>query len=242
VLQRSVIEPRTGIEFALIGAGTFRMGTPESEQGREAVEVLRTVTISRPFYLGRHEVTQQQWRAMMGSNPSAFQDCGPRCPVEGVTWWDVQEFLSRLNDRGGPHYRLPTEAEWEYACRAGGSKPFGHTDSLSSRDANIHGSYPYNAPKGTFRKKPLPVGSFPANPWGLYDMSGNVWEWIQDSFCPYAPGPLTDPLASCDSDRRLIRGGSWLFDGSSARCGLRYTHRPQDKGYSLGFRVAMDAQ
>jgi len=239
-LPRAFTEPRTGIEFALIAAGTFRMGTPEAELGREDVEVLRTVTISRPFYLGRHEVTQGQWQAIMGWNPSAFQDCGPRCPVEDVTWFDVQEFVARLNAGGGPLYRLPTEAEWEYACRANGNQPFGHTASLSSRDANINGSYPYNAPKGTFRKKPLPVGSFPANPWGLHDMSGNVWEWLQDPFCPYAEGPGSDPIGTCESDRRVIRGGSWLFDANSARCGLRYTHRPQDKGYSLGFRIAMD--
>jgi formylglycine-generating enzyme required for sulfatase activity len=239
-LPRRFTEPRSGTEFALIAPGTFRMGTPDDEQGREAVEVLRTVTISRGFYLGRHEVTQGQWRSIMGSNPSAFQDCGPRCPVEGVTWFDVQEFLSQLNARGGPHYRLPTEAEWEYACRASGSEPFGHRATLSSRDANINGTYPYNAPQGTFRRTPLPVGSFPANPWGLYDMSGNVWEWLQDPFCPYPDGPATDPVGTCESDRRVIRGGSWLFDGASARCGLRYTHRPQDKGYSLGFRLAMD--
>lgn len=231
----------TGMRFRRIDAGTFTMGTPDSETLREPQEVLHAVTISRAFYLGEAEVTQREWTRVMGSNPSHFQDCGPGCPVEGVSWSDVQAFIDRLNRLSTPGFRLPTEAEWEYACRAGGSAAFGARGTLSSRDANINGNYPYQAPVGVFRRRPTPVRRFPANRWHLYDMSGNVWEWVQDEHCPYATGPVTDPVGACGSDRRVIRGGSWAFDGGSARCGTRYTHRPQDTGYSLGFRVARES-
>jgi len=233
-------DPVAGIEFIRLPPGTFRMGTPPAELGREPQEVVHEVTLTHGFALGKYEVTQAQWTRVMGANPSQFESCGPSCPVERVNFDDVAEFIRRLNERAGPGYRLPTEAEWEYACRAGGTEAFGHSASLSSRDANIDGNFPYNAPKGTARGKTIPVGYFPANAWGFFDMSGNVWEWTADWHCPYPDGAVTDPVGSCSSEFRVIRGGSWKFDGNSARCGLRYTHRPQDLGYSLGFRIAHD--
>jgi formylglycine-generating enzyme required for sulfatase activity len=233
-------DPVTNMEFVLIRPGSFQMGTPLYESQREQGETLHTVRLTRAFYLGRYEVTQGEWLKVMGENPAYFKDCGTRCPVESVSWTDVQEFLTRLNARSRSGFRLPTEAEWEFACRAGASEAFGRSSTLSSRDANIHGEYPYNAPKGSFRGRPMPAGYFAPNAWGLYDMSGNVWEWTGDAHCPYPPGPVTDPIGTCDSPLRVIRGGSWLFDGASARCGLRYTHRPQDDGYSLGLRLARD--
>ena len=241
-IAESVRDPHTGMEFVLIRPGTFQMGTPPEEAQREAQEVPHAVRLTKAFYMGRHEVTQAQWMKVMGTNPSHFQSCGPACPVEQVTFFDVEEFIRRLNAASGPGFRLPTEAEWEYACRAGSSEPFGRTASLSSRDSNINGNYPYNAPQGTFRQSPTTVGTFPSNAWGLFDMSGNVWEWVQDRHCPYGQGPVTDPIGQCESPHRVIRGGSWLFDGASARCGLRYTHRPQDKGYSLGVRLVRDVE
>jgi sulfatase modifying factor 1 len=232
-------DPVTGMRFNLVRPHTYRMGTPSDEQGREAQEAQHEVTISRAFYLGAYEVTQAQWTRVLGSNPSHFQLCAT-CPVESVNWHDVQRFIARLNAISGQGFRLPSEAEWELACRAGGTRPFGATDVMTSQFANINGNYPYNGPKGTFRERPVPVGSFAGNAWHFFDMSGNVWEWTQDEHCRYPAGPVTDPMGACGSPVRVIRGGSWLFDGNSARCGARHTHRPQDKGYSLGVRLAHD--
>jgi formylglycine-generating enzyme required for sulfatase activity len=231
----------TGMEFVLVRPQVFQMGTPASEPGRESQEALHVVELTRPYYLARHEVTQAQWERVMGNNPSHFAGCA-RCPVERVNFHDVEAFIAKLRELTHEPYRLPTEAEWELGCRAGGSLPFGDRTSLSSRDANIDGNFPYNAPQGTARERTTTVGWFAANAWGLYDMSGNVWEWVQDWHCPYPTGRATDPVGACDSPYRVIRGGSWKFDGNSARCGVRYTHRPQDLGYSLGFRLARDVQ
>ncbi len=233
------VEPVTGMRFNLVQAQTFTMGTPEGEAGREPQEARHQVTISRRFYLGAYEVTQADWTRVLGSNPSHFQPC-ETCPVENVNLSDVQRFIDRLNSISTFGFRLPTEAEWEMACRAGGTRPFGFTDEMTSRFGNINGNYPYNGPKGTFRQKTLPVGSFAGNAWRFFDMPGNVWEWTADEPCPYPPGPATDPVGACGSPLRVIRGGSWLFDGNSARCGARHTHRPEDKGYSLGVRLAHD--
>ncbi len=233
-------EPVTGMRFNLVQPQTFTMGTPPGEPGRDAQEVQHAVTISRAFYLGAYEVTQAQWTRVLGSNPSRFQSC-LACPVENVSWYDVRRFIERLNATSTPGFRLPTEAEWEMACRAGGTLAFGATDVMTSQFGNINGNYPYNGPKGTFRQRTLPVGTFAGNAWQFFDMSGNVWEWTADEPCPYPPGPVTDPAGACHSPLRVIRGGSWAFDGNSARCGTRYTHRPEDKGYSLGIRLAHDA-
>jgi formylglycine-generating enzyme required for sulfatase activity len=232
------IEPWTRMTFVRLAPGTFRMGTPPGEAQREPQETPHTVRLTKSVYLASYEVTEEQWIRVMGSNPSHFQPC-PSCPVERVSFVEVERFIDRLNRTATPGFRLPTEAEWEYACRAGGTLPFGARASLGSNDANIDGDYPYGAPQGIARGRTVPVGSFPPNAWGLYDMSGNVWEWTGDWHCPYA-GDATDPVGRCDSGLRVIRGGSWKFDGGSARCGLRYTHRPQDSGYSLGLRLAHD--
>lgn len=222
-------DPLSGMRFVLIPAGTFQMGTPAGERHREAQERLHQVTLSRGFYLGVREVTQAQWWGVMGVNPSHFSGC-PDCPVEGVTYFDVQAFIRQLNAASAwPGFRLPTEAEWEYACRAGGTRAFGASDVLAKDAANVDGT------------RTLPAGSRPANRFGLFDMSGNVWEWTADDHCEYPAGTVTDPLGRCASGRKVIRGGSWRFAADSARCGLRYTHRPRDRGFSLGVRLAHDA-
>ncbi|MGE0884556.1 MAG: formylglycine-generating enzyme family protein [Blastocatellales bacterium] len=238
------IEPNIGMKFVLIPAGSFRMGTPLTEPERESNETPHKVRLTRAFYLGAYEVTQGQWEKVMGNNPSHFNNCGSDCPVERVNYYDVQHFIEKLQKLSGNfRFRLPTEAEWEYACRAGTKTPFNTGNKLTTNQANYNGRFPYNRnPKGQNREKTLPVGSFPPNAWGLYDMHGNVWEWCQDWFCPYPKRAVFDPVGNCQTELKVIRGGSWAFNAQSARSGLRYTHRPQDLGYSLGFRLVREIE
>jgi len=228
---RTVADAATGMTFVELPAGRFTMGSSQDEKDRQPDESLHDVEITRPFLLSRFETTQQEWRAVMGTNPSHFSECGPRCPVENVTFVDVQQFIAKLNERaGGLRYRLPTEAEWEYACRAGTTAAYSSGEVLTPAQANYKS------------KATQAVGSFPLNPWGLADMHGNVWEWTADWYGPYSDNPTAniDPHGPAAGDKRVIRGGSWYFDADSARCALRYTHRPQDKGFSLGVRLAAD--
>ena len=234
-------DPVTGSRFIRFEPATFEMGTPDDEPGRQPDEQQHRVQLTIAFYLADTEVTQAQWTRIMGENPSYFHGCGPACPVERVSWHDVQRFIHRLNARGsGGGYRLPTEAEWEFACRGGAVHPFGDSRVLSSRIANVHGHHPYRAPRGPHRGRTTPVREFGPNRLGLFDMAGNVWEWVQDEYCPYGVEPVTDPVRACDGARRVLRGGSWSFDAGSARCGSRYAHRPEDGGSGVGFRLAHD--
>jgi len=250
----AVVEPWTGITLVEVPAGRFTMGTPSSEAGRNEDEMVHDVELTRSFLLGRFEVTQQEWRTVMGNAPSHFAACGSRCPVENVSFDEVQQFMARLNARTTTasaqavrlRFRLPSEAEWEYACRANTTGPFSTGENVTTAQANYNGTFPYppagKAAAGDFRKQPVAVGSFPFNPLGLADMHGNVWEWTADWYGPYSEihAANIDPRGAAGSDKRVIRGGSWAFDGNSARCGLRYTHAPKDRGYSLGFRVAAE--
>jgi len=238
-------DPWTGMIFVELPPGRFTMGSASDETGRNDDEALHDVEITRPFLLGQNEVTQQEWRTVMGTAPSHFSSCGPRCPVENINYFDVQKFLEKLNAHPPQtlRYRLPTEAEWEYACRARTTGPFSTGENLTTAQANYNGRQPYGSfPAGDFRQKTTPVGTFPLNPWGLADMHGNVWEWTSDWYGPYSEvrAANIDPRSGPSGEKRVIRGGSWFFDANSARCALRYTHAPQDKGFSLGFRVAAD--
>jgi len=229
------VEPSTGMAFVNVASGRFVMGSPADEPGREAQERQHDVTVSRPFWLGAFEVTERQWQQVMGGNPSRFRG-DDRRPVESVTWFEVQDFLARLTKRSAAdRFRLPTEAEWEYACRAGTTTAYAAGPVLTHEQANFAQS-----PELAAGGQTATVGSFPPNAWGLYDMPGNVWEWTADEHCPYPDGPSTDPSPSCGSPLKVIRGGSWYFGADSARCALRYTHRPQDRGFSLGFRVVRE--
>ena len=217
-----------GIEFVLIPAGQFMMGSDKGDPNETSVHEVR---ISRPFCLGKYEVTQGQWQAVMGSNPSRFQD-DANLPVEKVSWLDVQEFIQRLNaQEGGTPYRLPTEAEWEYAVRAGSTTAYYFGDD--ARQLQKYAWYEENAEGRTH-----PVGQKQPNAWGLYDMSGNVWEWVQDWYSnTYSSEAVTDPQGPALGSHRVLRGGGWLHDPWFFRSSLRSHTVPETRGANVGFRL-----
>src|SRR5262245_37907136 len=221
-----------GMELVRIPAGEFMMG---SDADRQDEKPLHQVTISKPFYLGKYEVTQAQWQEVMGTNPSHFKG-DPNRPVERVSWKMVQEFISKLNTREGHTlYRLPTEAEWEYAARAGSTTKyhFGDDDALLEQYA----WYSKND-KGTTH----PVGQLKPNAWGLYDMMGNVWEWVQDWRGPYAAGQQVDPQGPATGNARGYRGGGWGYPSIRCRVAFRSYDSPDYVYGTHGFRLAMTAQ
>lgn len=237
-------EPRTGMEFAYVPAGRYRIGSPPDEPGHESQESLHDVELGRGFWIARHEVTQAQWAAVMPPPRRGFARPDAEAPVENVDWYEatrLAELLSR--SAAGERFRLPTEAEWEVACRAGTSTAYSTGDWLGSDQANYDGRYPLpGQPRGEFRDRTLAPGSFPPNAWGLHDLHGNVWEWTLDDHCPYPAGVARDPLGRCATGLKVIRGGSYLFNADSARCAVRYTHAPRDFGPSLGFRLVREAR
>jgi formylglycine-generating enzyme required for sulfatase activity len=223
-----------GMEFVLIPAGSFQMGADRNfEEASDDETPQHRVTISRPFYLGKTEVTQAQWTAVMGNNPSKFK--GRTNPVEQVSWDDVQEFIRRLNRKEGTDkYRLPTEAEWEYAARAGTTSAYSFGD-----DASYLGRYAWY--DGNSGDRPHPVGQKPPNAWGLHDMHGNVWEWVQDWYDGnyYGRSPSTDPRGPSSGSSRVYRGGSWIYDAAYCRSANRYSYWPDYRYDNLGFRLAL---
>ena len=221
-----------GMEFVLIEAGTFEMVSPATEEGRDNNERLHRVTLSQPFYLGKYEVTQGQWEAVMGSNPAAFSACGPMCPVEEVSWADAQAFIATLNRREGVEtYRLPTEAEWEYAARAGTQTAYHFGDAASQL-----GTYAWYWDNSNRRTHP--VGQKRPNAWGLYDMHGNVWEWTADWYGPYPAGSVTDPRGPSTGTSRVHRGGSWRNIAPNCQVANRSGWPAGDGFNGLGFRLA----
>lgn len=219
------------LELVWIPAGSFLMGSPESEQGRENDEgPQHEVTISAGFWMGKHEVTQEQWVAVMGINSAHFLD--RKNPVERVSWNDCQEFIRRLSAKvGGKKFRLPTEGEWEYACRAGGTASFCFGD-----DTKQLGEYAWIDVNSGGRTRP--VGQKKPNAWGLYDMHGNVWEWCQDLHAPYAPGKQTDPTGAVSGANRVIRGGCWVSLPHCCRSAQRTFDTPDYASQVVGVRLA----
>jgi formylglycine-generating enzyme required for sulfatase activity len=216
------------IKFAYCPPGSFMMGSPTSEADRSEDEDQVQVRISKGFWMGQTEVTQGQWAAVMGSNPSNFK--GNDLPVEMVSWDDAQAFITKLNQSlpltGGWKYALPTEAQWEYACRAGTESAFHFGDTLNGKEANCDGNNPYGtSTKGPYLEKTVKVGSYAANAWGLYDMHGNVWEWCADSLDFFVPF-------------RVFRGGSWRGNAQNCRAANRTRFTPAIRFNYLGFRVA----
>ena len=215
-------------QFSLIPAGTFQMG---SENGRSNERPVHTVTLTRSFYMQRTPVTQGQWREIMGENPSWFSDCGDTCPVEQVSWNDAQAFIQALNQRyPGRNYRLPTEAEWEYAARAGTTGDYGGTGVLDDM-----GWYSGNSGGRTH-----PVALKQPNAFNLYDMHGNVWEWVQDWYSAtyYSISPGVDPTGPTTGSDRVLRGGSWFVSASLARSAFRVSRAPSVRSNGGGFRLA----
>jgi formylglycine-generating enzyme required for sulfatase activity len=227
--------------FRLIKPGTFWMGSPSSEAGRyEDREARHQVTLTKPFWLADTTVTQALWLSVLDNNPSHFAN-DLNNPVENVSWNDAQEFIQTLNNQiGGSAARLPTEAQWEYACRAGTNTPFSFGSQITPEQVNYHGEYPYaNGKKGLFREVTVPVKSLPVNPWGLYEMHGNVWEWCNDSWLAgLGSESVTDPENDEAGARRVIRGGSWDNRGGSARSASRFHFSPDYRGSNLGLRLS----
>ena len=217
-----------GMEFVWIPAGRFLMGSPMDEEGRDRYERQHQVWISEGFWLGKYEVTQGEWETFVGSNPSAYTDCGPRCPVENVSWHDTQAFIRRLNKResGSGHvYRLPTEGEWEYAARAGTSGiRYGELDEIAW--------YSDNSGDRTH-----PVGQKRGNAWGLHDMLGNVWEWTGDWYGKYPSGSVRDPQGPRSGSYRVRRGGGWNGSARYVRSAGRYNIAPGYPINGIGFRL-----
>ena len=244
------------MRLVLIPAGKFTMGSPDSEANRSADEgPQHEVTISKPFYMGVHEVTQEQYQQVMGTNPSFFK--GAANPVERVSWDDAMEFCRKLSEKTGRKVTLPTEAQWEYACRAGTTTAFNTGDELKASQANADFTAaanpgPWEKALAWVRKvlrikaktvgaETLPVGGFPPNGFGLYDMHGNIWEWCADWYGEgyYANANNTDPTGPASGSMRVLRGGGWSDHPSICRSAFRNWGDPDARFCYFGFRVAV---
>jgi formylglycine-generating enzyme required for sulfatase activity len=247
-----------GMKFAVLPAGKFMMGSPASEKDRGDDEDQHEVTITKECVIGVYEETQGQYERIMGNNPSCFTPTGlgkgkiktketSRHPVECVSWLQAVEFCKKLGEtadekQAGHSYRLPTEAEWEYACRAGTTSALHLGDVVDSHQANFNGLSPYGAGRGgSFLRRTTPGGEYPANAFGLYDMHGNVMEWCSDWYDPlyYANSPKEDPAGPTNGKERVTRGGAWSNSGKACRSAVRTKLAPDLSHYGLGFRVVM---
>jgi len=240
-----------GMEFVRVPSGSFTMGSPASESGRSSDEVQRRVTIGYEFYLGKHEVTIAHWKKLMGDLPEGMKTgldakflTSEKQPVVRISWNDAKGFIDKLNSQNdGYTYRLPSEAEWEYASRAGNATPFGLGDgsSLSSSQANFDGTRPYGkGSKGKYLERTTSVGSYKPNAWGLYDMHGNVSEWVEDIWSDGQTGLPTDGSANLtrgDASQRIQRGGSWNDGGEGLRSADHFFSPPANRSTYTGFRL-----
>jgi len=243
-----------GMKLIYVPAGEFDMGSPGGEEARDADEDLHRARVNDPFYLGIYEVTQAEYQQVMGKNPSSCSPTGAtrytaadtsRFPVESVSCQDAVEFCRRLSELADEKlanrtYRLPIEAEWEFACRAGKMTPFHFGSTLNGQQANCNGQYPYGTGiKGPYLARPTTVGSYTPNAFGLYDMHGNVWEWCADAYGDYQVGsPTDDPKGPETDSNRVLRGGGWSFRSQYCRSAFRDRYSPLGRISYLGFRVA----
>jgi formylglycine-generating enzyme required for sulfatase activity len=247
----TVLENTLKMKLTLIPPGEFQMGSPADEASRGTDESLHRVKITHPFFLGVYEVTQGEWEGLMGRQPSYFSQGGDgkesvsdldttRFPVENVSWEEATEFCRRLSKREGKPYRLPTEAEWEYACRAGTTTEFHFGRSLNGNEANVDGNYPYGTiTTGKSLGRTEQVGSYIANAFGLYDMHGNVWEWCSCWYGEYPNIARVDPMGPSDGSLRGDRGGGWYNAAVNCRTALRGKNAPSNRGGDVGFRLAL---
>ena len=237
------------MEFVLIPAGPFKMGSPPDEPGRKSNELEHEVTIDRPFYMQTTEVTVKQWRAVMGTRFFFKKKGTDHMPVVKVSWDDCIEFIGKLNALGEGFYRLPTEAEWEYACRGGNTSAYGWGDTIDCSKA----MYANNTLKtdvcvksvqssGLPTDQPAPVKHYPPNAFGLYDMQGNVWEWCQDWYGPYGKDAVKDPKGPKSGSDKVRRGGSWYGPGTRCRCANRNFSHPANRYQTTGFRLVREAK
>jgi sulfatase modifying factor 1 len=217
------------IEMVIVPGGKFTMGCT-AEQGSDCFDYEKpthTVTLNS-YYIGKYEITQAQWESVMGSNPSNFRGCA-NCPVENVSWNDVQDFISRLNAKTGKKYRLPTEAEWEYAARGG----------KLSKGYKYAGSNDIEAVAWYDENKSHPVGQKFPNELEIYDMSGNVWEWSSDWFGSYGSSASSNPKGSDSGSQRVLRGGCWYHNANNCRLSFRYANSPDFRNIDIGFRLIL---
>jgi len=224
-----------GLEYAFrwCPPGTFMVGNPASGADRDNDETQHQVTLTSGFWMLETEVTQQMWESVMGNNPSYFK--GGNLPVEQVSWNDCQEFVKKLNDMkvapAGYKFSLPTESQWEYACRAGTTTAYHFGDTLTQQQANFG--------QGGDTDKTKDVGSYPSNAWGLKDMHGNVWEWCLDWYGEYPSGAVTDPMGAERGSNRVLRGGSWYYDAQYCRSANRSYSAPAYRIFSIGLRLSL---
>ena len=255
---RYYTEPLEGIgediplQMLLIPAGTFMMGSPEDEPDRKKREGPQHEVSVPPFFMGRYPITQAQWRAVVALsqvnrelNPEPSSFTGDNLPVEQVSWYEAVEFCDRLSAQTGRSYRLPSEAEWEYACRAGTITPFHFGKTLTTEVANYNGNHTYaDGIKGEYRETTTPVDKFEiANAFGLCDMHGNVFEWCEDHYGDYNQTPI-DGSAWFTDDKEakcILRGGSWSDDPGYCRSAQRVNVAPDDRNDFIGFRVSCSA-
>jgi sulfatase modifying factor 1 len=226
-----------GMKFVWIPPGHFMMGSPKEEKERRKAEVQHKVTLTKGFYMGVFTVTQEEWQTVMGNNPSELNG-EKKLPVERVSWEACQEFIKKLWEKDKKPYRLPTEAEWEYACRAGTTTPFHFGENLSTDQANSVG----DGKKGVNRMKTTPVGSFPANAWGLHDMHGNVFQWCQDWYADYPQNEAVDPQGPKTGTSRVLRGGSWQDGPGTCRSAFRAEMPPRISSCRCGIRICFSVE